>query len=178
MSQLRYMNINWKDPQELTKYSFYWSEVRLLVAAVALLLGGIPPILMVMPSIPLVGTLLTLSWILSGVAAAYLAYRWYTNDFRVFGGKAKLDLAAFGVMVVSGLNLGVVGIAGTNIGMSISSNYTVFILAALVYLASAFHLYRRHAAHPAIFGESHIPAVAPAAAPAAPNSPADVPRHQ
>ncbi len=146
------MNINLNDPQELTKYSFYWSEARLLIAAVALLLGGVPPIVMLLPSIPLVGTLLTLSWIISGVTAIYLGYRWYKNDFKVFGGKDKKDMAAFGVMVVSGVNLGIVGLSGTNIGMSISSNYVVFVIAALVYLASAYHLYRRHATHPSIFG--------------------------
>jgi hypothetical protein len=138
------MKINLNDPQELIKYSFYWSEIRLLVAALALLLGGIPPVMMVLPGIPLIGTLLTLSWIVSGVTAIYLAYRWYRNDFMIFGEKNLRDIAAFGVMVVSGINLGIVGLSGTNIGMSISSHYTAFVIVAVVYVASAAWLYMRY----------------------------------
>ena len=140
------MNINLKDVKQMSTYAFYWSEARLLIAAVALLLGGIPPIMLIMP-IPLVGALLTLSWIISGVASAYLAYQWYAHDFRVFGGKDTFDMAAFGVLIVSGLNLGIVGILGTNIGMNISSSYAVFVLAAVAYVASAGWLYKRYTAH-------------------------------
>lgn len=129
-------------PERLEKYSFFWSEARLVVAAVALFLGGVPPILLIIP-IPLVKAGLTICWVISGGVSAYLAYRWYTSGQKVFGGKNKLDLAAFFVNVVTGFNLGIAGLLGINIGMTISSNKIVFILAGLVYLATAYLLWNR-----------------------------------
>lgn len=132
-------------PDRLERYSFLWSEVRLLIAAVALFIGGVPPVLKFLP-IPalygLVGSLLTLAWIISGIASAYLLWRWYKTR-TLFGGKETLDTVAFFVMVVSGFNLGITGLLGTNIGMSISSNYVAFIIVGLLYLAAAYHLFRR-----------------------------------
>ena len=133
-------------PDKLERYSFLWSEVRLVIAAFALLLGGVPPIVLILPLpglVGLVGLLLTLSWILSGVTALYLLYRWFQNKQRLFGGKAPRDTVAFFILVVSGINLGIVGVAELNIGMSITTNYFVFVITALLYLASAFHLHKR-----------------------------------
>ena len=136
-------------PDTLERYSFLWSEARLVIAAVALFLGGVPPALKFLP-IPalygLVGSLLTLAWIISGVASAYLLWRWYKTR-TLFGAKETLDTAAFFVMAVSGLNLGITGLFGTNIGMSISSNYVVFFVVGLLYLATAYHLFRRFQVH-------------------------------
>jgi hypothetical protein len=127
-------------PDKLEEYSFLWSEARLLIAAIALLIGGRPPLLLVLPT--LYGVL-TLAWLMSGVASGYLLYRWNAGGQKLFGGKAPLDTAAFFVSVVSGINLGLAGLIGRNIGISISSNYFVFIVVALLYLASAYHLYTR-----------------------------------
>ena len=133
-------------PDKLERYSFLWSEVRLLIAAGALFLGGIPPVIKFLP-IPqfygIVSSLLTLSWVISGLAAGYLAYRWYATHQTVFGGKEIKDTAAFLVSVVSGLNLGLAGLLGKNIGMSVSTNKVVFIVVGLLYLAAAYHLFTR-----------------------------------
>jgi hypothetical protein len=133
-------------PDRLERYSFIWSLVRLVVAAVALFLGGVPPVLLIFRNVGIVGMLLTLSWIISGLAAVYLLYRW-TKTKTVFGGKQKYDVWTFFIMVVSGLNLGLVGILGTNIGMSISSNRIIFLLTGIIYLVSAYHLYTRWKSH-------------------------------
>jgi len=45
--------------------------------------------------------------------------------------------------VVSGINLGLTGVLGNNIGMSITSNQFVFIIVGLLYLATAYHLQQR-----------------------------------
>lgn len=133
-------------PAKLERFSFLWSEARLLIAAVALLLGGIPPVLYFL-QIPalygLIGLLLKLAWIVSGVASAYLLYRWYTGGQKVFGGSDKKDMVTFFISVVSGINLGIVGLLGTNVGMSITSNYIVFVITAVLYLFAAYQLYTR-----------------------------------
>jgi hypothetical protein len=135
---------------QLERYSFLWSEARLLIAALALILGGVPPIVWILGGsayFGIVGLVLKLAWIASGIAAAYLLYRWYANGMRVFGQKHTKDLLAFGVMIVSGLNLGLVGLVGTNIGMTISSSRPVFIIVAILYIFSAYYLYQRWRAH-------------------------------
>ena len=104
-------------PDKLERYSFLWSEVRLLIASIALFLGGVPPVFKIISSssglFSLVGSLLTLSWIISGVAAAYLLYRWYSGKMMLFGGKKPLDTTAFFVMIVTGFNLGFAGLAAS-----------------------------------------------------------------
>lgn len=133
-------------PDRLEQYSFLWSEARLVIAALALFLGGVPPVLKFFP-IPafygLIASLLTLSWIISGVAAGYLIYRWHMAHHTVFGGKDTKDTGAFLVLAVSGINLGLAGILSTNIGMSIISNPIVFFAVGILYLLAAYHLYTR-----------------------------------
>lgn len=132
-------------PSMLEKYSFMWSEARLVVAALALFLGGVPPLYYFLKIPALYGlerSLLQLAWIISGLASAYLLYRW-SKVKTVFGGKNQLDFGAFFVMVVSGINLGLTGILGSNIGMSISSNRGLFLIVGLLYLASLYHLNKR-----------------------------------
>jgi hypothetical protein len=128
-------------------WSFVWSEARLVIAAVALFIGGVPPALFVAINVPgtlvLVNLGLKLAWLISGATSLYLAYRWFTGGQTLFGKKETLDMVAFFVMVVSGLNLGLAGLMGQNIGMSISSNYAVFIATAVVYLIAAVYLYQR-----------------------------------
>lgn len=125
------------------RYGFLWSEARLVIAALALFLGGVPPALRFFGWFPLVGALLLICWVVSGLVSAYLLYRWFEHNWHLFGAKRPLDMAVFAVNIVSGLNLGIAGLIGRNIGMSISSNYTVFVIVALVYLASAAQLYIR-----------------------------------
>lgn len=133
-------------PHKLEYWSFVWSEVRLVVAAVALFLGGVPPIILIMPSTAVIG-LLKVAWILSGLASAYLLYRWMQNGQHLFGKKETRDMLAFLVMNVSGLNLGLTGLLGSNIGMIISSNTTVFMVVGVLYVISAVYLYSRWGAY-------------------------------
>lgn len=134
-------------PHKLERYAFLWSEARLFLAATALFLGGIPLLVFVLRAAPFLSSVivfvLKLSWIISGIASAYLLYRWFASGRILFGGKAPLDTIAFLVSVVSGINLGLVGFLGTNIGMSILSSRIIFSIAALIYIASAYHLYKR-----------------------------------
>lgn len=141
-----YMSIHeYTTPHKLERYSFLWSEARLIIAAIALFLGGIPPVLFLVPFpafFGLVRLLLTLSWIISGLASLYLLFRW-NKDRTLFGAKRELDMWSFFVMTVSGLNLGLAGIFGRNIGMSLSSSHGIFILVGILYLASLYHLNKR-----------------------------------
>lgn len=133
-------------PDKLERYTFQWSLARLVIAAVSLILGGYPIAVKIIP-IPLIYSLLNLCWIASGVSAAYLAYRWNSAGQRLFGTKDQKDRIAFFVLVISGINLGIVGLIGTNIGMSISRSSTVFIVTGILYLASAYHLHTRWKKH-------------------------------
>lgn len=136
------------NPDKLEYYSFLWSMLRMLIAAVALFLGGISPALKLIPSsssglYSLAVSLLTVAWIISGVVAVYLLYRWFTGNKTLFGGKKPLDTAAFFVMVISGFNLGLTGITGSNIGMSIFGNTFFLLLGGLIYLATVGYLFKR-----------------------------------
>lgn len=127
----------------MERNSFLWSQARLVIAAVALFLGGVPPVFYLVSGGLVVG-LLRIAWLISGIASFYLAYRWFMGGEKVFGGKDRNDTIAFLVSVVSGLNLGWTAISGTNIGMTISSNHVVFFLVAVVYLVSAYYLQMRY----------------------------------
>jgi len=130
-------------PHELEKWSFYWSEGRLLIAAVALLLNGTPPVYLLLPASAVTMLLLKLSWLISGIASLYIAYRWYTAKHDLFGRKEAIDSVALFIMVVTGLNLGFAGLTQSNIGMSITSNYVIYFLAAALYLWTALYLWKR-----------------------------------
>jgi len=130
-------------PAQLERNSFLWSEARLVIAAVALFLGGVPPVIKFVGYGDGITGILKLCWIISGVASAYLAYRWYTGGQRVFGGKDQKDTGAFLVSVLSGLNLGWTGLSGNNIGMSIASGNIIFAIVGVLYLAAGWHLWMR-----------------------------------
>ncbi len=138
---------------DLLKYSFLWTIARLLIAAIALFIGGTPPVYMLFSSVglgglPLLQTGLTLSWILSGVTSAYLLYMWHEHKMKLFGKNDAIDMGAFLIATISGINLGVAGLVGTNIGMSIvDSNYVAFLIMGILYLASAYHLYTKWDKH-------------------------------
>ena len=136
-------------PASLERYAFYWTEARLVVAAAALLLGGFPPVYMLLPIPALYGLLtvgLKLAWIVSGVASGYLVYRWYQNDQKVFCGTDTKDKVAFLFSVVTGINLGITGLLGVNIGMSITSSPVLYAIAGLAYLLVAGYLWKRWSA--------------------------------
>ena len=134
-------------PEALEKYSFLWSEARLVVASIALFAGGVPPIWYVFGGVPslfgLISAGLTLAWIISGVASAYLLYRWNKAKWEIFGGKKQTDVVAFGISVVSGLNLGIAGLFGRNIGLRVFPWYGFLLIAGLAYLWAAYILWTR-----------------------------------
>src|SRR4029078_265297 len=104
-------------PNQMEKYACLWSEVRLVIAALALFIGGIPPAVkfgILAPG----SAILTLAWIVSGLAAVLLAYEYFVHR-KVFNTKKPHDMLAFLILVISGINLGLVPILGRNIGMSI-----------------------------------------------------------
>ena len=91
----------------------------------------------------LFAALLTIAWIASGITAGYLAYRWFKGGKRIFGKSDKVDLVAFLVSVVSGINLGIVGLGGQNIGMTfVSGNKVLFFITGAAYVWSAWQLWK------------------------------------
>jgi integral membrane sensor domain MASE1 len=140
------MNINHHThPKRLERYAFMWSEVRLVIAAVALLIGGVPPIYLIAPPalFSIARTGLLACWIISGIASLYLLYRWWAGGQKLFGKKNPKDSIAFLLMVLTGINLGLAGVLSKNIGMTILSGRVVFFITAAVYLFVAYHLYNR-----------------------------------
>jgi hypothetical protein len=133
--------------QQLDRYAFLWTEARLVIGAIALFIGGVPPALRFFGWFPLISVLLTLCWIVSGVVSAYLLYRWYEHGWHLFGKRDQKDTAAFAVNILTGFNLGVAGLLGTNIGMTISSGYAAFVITGAVYLVTAVYLWRRWSSH-------------------------------
>lgn len=134
---------------QIETYSFWWSEVRLVIAAIALFIGGVPPIYLVVPSsvFGITVLLLKICWVVSGLTAGYLLYRWYEEGQKLFGHKDHYDTIAFLVLAVSGLNLGFAGIFGRNLGMSISTNHVVLIVVAICYLLAAWQLWSHSKKH-------------------------------
>lgn len=130
----------------LERYSFLWSQARLVVAAVALFVGGVP-VVYYFPFLSFLAPFLTLMWLISGAAAVYLLWRWNRGGKRVFGGKDQKDTVAFIISCATGLNLGFTGLFGTNVGMSIASGRGIFIVTGLVYLATAWYLHKRWTAN-------------------------------
>lgn len=141
------MNINeHTTPQKLEKYSFFWSIVRMFIAALSLLIGGYPIVWKLFPISGMyrpILTLLMLCWVISGVAAGYLLYRWYKNNMMIFGGKNITDRVAFLILAMTGINLGVTGLIRQNIGMQIFHNSGIWTLAGIVYIITAVYLLNR-----------------------------------
>ncbi|MCD5382259.1 MAG: hypothetical protein LR017_02975 [Candidatus Pacebacteria bacterium] len=134
-------------PAKLERYAFLWSEVRLVLAAGALFLGGMPVIYYLMRMLGtwsmsgLVSSLLQIAQLVSGVAAGYLLYRWHIGGHKLFGGTDQKDKIAFLIMGVSGLNLGWYALSSTNIGMDIvRDNAAIFLITGAAYLWAGWHL--------------------------------------
>jgi len=138
--------------RELTKYSFWWSEIRLVIAAIALLIGGVPPVYLIVPTslFGITTLLLKLAWIISGLVVIYLLYRWHDTGQKLFGHKDHNDTIAFLVLAVSGLNLGFAGVFGKNIGLGITTNHIILILVAVLYLYAAWRLWSHANSHKGI----------------------------
>lgn len=132
-------------PEKLEYYAFMWSMARMLIAALSLVLGGpvVYEILGYQNMFSTVGALYDLACVISGVAAAYLLYLWFQNGNRVFGASDQKDTIAFFVMVVSGFNLGLVGLGAENPGLSIFSAQVFWYLGAAIHLAATYYLYTR-----------------------------------
>lgn len=131
---------------ERDRYAFQWSQARLIIAAVALFIGGYPPIFFILPIVGLYGVitlLLKLAWLLSGIASAYLLYRWHMSGHKLFGASDAKDRAFFLVSAISGLNLGLTGLLGNNPGMRIMSGTIIFIIVGLLYLYTFWYLQKR-----------------------------------
>ena len=141
---------------DLEKYAFMWNQARLVVAALSLIFGGFPLIYRLFStSTPLVGPILTLFWIVSGVSAAYLLYLFVQGGKRLWGGKNRTDLIAFAIAVGSGLHLGITGLTGMNIGMRVLPYGVlplIMLVAGAAYLWAAFYLYKKQKANPIMFG--------------------------
>ena len=125
---------------DLEVYSFWWSEARLIFGAIALFVGGVPIALLALPGTFIIGVL-KLCWIISGLASAYLLYHWVQNKRVLFGRRDSLDMLAFLISIVSGINLGITGLFGQNIGMSFFSNSLLFWVTGILYILAALHLY-------------------------------------
>jgi hypothetical protein len=128
----------------MERYAFLWSLCRMAIAVLSLFLGASPILL------GIVGyQVMMLAWLISGVAALYLGYRWFSGGKRVFGGNNQKDTWAFLIMVVTGINLGYTAFS-TNIGMNLAYSIVGMSLADLLYKATAvlyavvvYYLYKR-----------------------------------
>jgi len=138
-------------PENLLRYSFMWNQLRLFVAALSLIFGGFPIIFSLFSSSSsMVGSLLTIAWIISGLSAAYLLYAWNQGGRKIFGGVDMKDQVALFIAIFSGLHLGLAGFTGTNIGMKVvpySMLTFVLIVTGILYLWSAWHLHTRYKAN-------------------------------
>lgn len=136
--------------QQILQYAFLWSIIRLVFASTSLFFGAVP-IAYTLKSTTLFADLLPLAWVVSGAAAAYLAYISSQNNHQLFGTNTTVDKAAFGIMVVSGINLGLVAIVHNNIGMSFFAGLPfdtiIFKATGIVYLFVAYHLFSRWKQH-------------------------------
>ncbi len=128
----------------LERYSFMWSLARMGIGALSLFFGA-TPILYTFVG----GSVMSVAWLISGVASIYLGYQWYQGGRTLFGTKKTQDTVAFLLMVLTGINLGYAAIGG-NISMmftysvvSASVASLVFKATALAYLGAGYYLYTR-----------------------------------
>ena len=128
--------------KSLDRYSFLWSQARQVIAAVALLVGGVP-VVFYFSFLMFLAPFLTLMWLITGATSGYLLWRWYKGGQRVFGGTDTKDKVAFLISGITGINLGLAGLLSTNIGMSIASGRGIFLVTGIVYLWTAWYLQKR-----------------------------------
>ncbi|MCA9364158.1 hypothetical protein KC727_02975 [Candidatus Kaiserbacteria bacterium] len=131
-------------PDRLEYYAFMWSLARLVIAALSLFFGA-TPIAYHLLGFSGTATLLPLFWLISGAAAVYLGYRWHVGGQKLFGRTDQKERIAFLVMAITGINLGLVSITGTNFGMGLIYNMPIaqifFVITAALYLYVAWQLW-------------------------------------
>ena len=126
--------IKYMDPKEhttpamLQRYAFLWMMACLALTALSLFFGATPIAFMILGSSAY--SLLNLSWLISGIASAYLGYIWFKGDKTVFGTSDQKTKILFLIMVVTGLNIGLVAFLNQNILMNLVWGHV--------------HIYRRH----------------------------------
>ncbi|MCB9812330.1 hypothetical protein H6778_01575 [Candidatus Nomurabacteria bacterium] len=155
-------------PEQLERYAFVWSLARLVIAAVSLFFGAMP----IAYKLGISYGLLSVFWLVSGIAAIYLLYVWHQNDRSLFGRDNQLDKWLFLIMAITGINLGLVTVTDSNIGFSIAWNLgpTMAMLlmkaTALLYLFVAYHLWHTWKANgESLFTETPTPVKGPTATP-------------
>jgi len=135
--------------KSLLEWVFAWNQLRLVIAGATLVLAKQSPILMYLyiPLItPLAASLMSLAWIISGLAGAYLIYAWNKAGRTIFGGNERKDVIAFWIATITGVHLGIAGLVGLNIGFSVTPmaiSTPIMIAAGLAYFWSAYHLHSR-----------------------------------
>ena len=137
-------------PENMLRYSFLWNEARLVIAAISLLWGATPVLSRFMSSSGY--GIYVICSVISGVVGVYLLYLWNKAGRKLFGGNDRKDLIAFMIATLSGVHLGLGGLLGTNIAMSIIGySGLLFTLAVIVtgllYLWSAWHLWQQYKTH-------------------------------
>lgn len=129
-------------PEKLERYAFLWSLARMIIAAFSLFFGAMP----IAYKLGIGMSLLPLFWLISGAASLYLLYLWFQSGRNIFGGQDMKDQVLFLIMIVTGINLGITAI-GNNIGMGLFWGMPIagliFKATAVVYLVTAFMLWRR-----------------------------------
>lgn len=128
-------------PDSLERYAFWWLMALLVFSAAAMFMDARPALTLI------VGysawSLLKLAWIVSGAAAVYLVYRWNQTGKKVFGGDDSKDKLAFWFMILTGLNVGLTGVTGNNIYLSIFYGSLVYVATGVACLAAAYHMHTR-----------------------------------
>lgn len=127
-------------PAKLERYAFLWLLLSLVISALAMFMGARPPLTLIMGYSA--WSLLNLSWLISGAAAGYLTYRYAKNNKTVFGGKDKRNVIAFNFMLASGFNLGLTGLFGNNIYLSLVYGQLAYVVTGIVCLIVAYQLHK------------------------------------
>lgn len=127
----------------LQRYSFFILLALLVLSAGALFLGGRPPVTLITGNSSMAWSLLNVSWIVSGAAAVYLGYQWLQHNKQIFGDNDTKDTVAFGFMILSGLNIGILGVLNINLYFQLVAGYVAFIITGAASLACAGYVFKR-----------------------------------
>ena len=130
-------------PEKLERYAFLWSIARMVIAAFSLFFGAMP-IIYRLGSSSSFSSILPLLWLISGASAAYLLYLWHNAGHSLRAGNDNKSRAAFLIMIISGLNLGLAAV-GSNLGMNLVWDMPIadilFKVTAILYLLVAHYLF-------------------------------------
>lgn len=130
------------DSVRLDRLAIWWSLMRMVLVASILLFGYVP----LLGGLSFMAPFVPWLWMVSGLVSIYLAYRWFVSDMKLLNETDILATAAFWLMIISGLNLGLASF-GDNFGMAIVADVPMsdLILKAVgvAYLLSVGFLYRK-----------------------------------